>query len=82
MPEVTGYKVHGDKIRRMGVPIYLRHTCARVEGMACGQATIAPVDSEGRPLLEAKTFADTVLIAVGLASVDEYLRMPRNLVFL
>ena len=24
--EVTGYKVHGDKIKRMGVPIYLRHT--------------------------------------------------------
>ncbi|HHT73571.1 MAG TPA: FAD-dependent oxidoreductase [Firmicutes bacterium] len=74
-PEVTGYKVHGDKIRRMGVPIYLRHTVLCVEGDdMVERATIAPVDSDGRPLLEeAKTFAvDTVLIAVGLASVDEY----------
>ncbi len=25
-PKVTGYKVHADKIKRMGVPIYLNHT--------------------------------------------------------
>ena len=73
-PEVTGYKVHGDKITH-GCPHLPPPHCA-----LCGRddmverATIAPVDSDGRPLLEeAKTFAvDTVLIAVGLASVDEY----------
>ncbi len=73
--EVTGYKVHGDKIKRMGVPIYLRHTVVCVEGEgAVERATIAPVDEAGRPLLdEAQTFAvDTVLIAVGLVPVDEY----------
>ena len=25
-PKVSGYKVHGDKVKRMGVPIYLSHT--------------------------------------------------------
>ena len=73
--EVTGYKVHGDKIKRMGVPIYLRHTVVCVEGEgAVERATIAPVDEAGRPLLdEGQTFAvDTVLIAVGLVPVDEY----------
>lgn len=74
-PEVTGYKVHADKIKRMGVPLYLRHTVISAEGEGkVERATIAPVDEAGRPLLEeAKTFTvDTVLIAVGLASVDEY----------
>lgn len=74
-PEVSGYKVHGDKIKRMGVPIFLGHTvvCAEGDGRV-ERATIAPVDENGNPILgEARTYAvDTVLIAVGLASVDEY----------
>jgi len=74
-PAVTGYKVHADKIMRMGVPIYLNHTLVGVEGDGkVERATIAQVDEEWNPLLEtAKTFAvDTVLIAVGLSSADEF----------
>ena len=72
---ISGYKVHADKIKRMGVPIYLEHTliCAEGEGRV-ERATIAQVDEDWNPLLEtAKTFAvDTVLIAVGLTSADEF----------
>jgi sarcosine oxidase subunit alpha len=74
-PEVSGYKVHADKIRRMGVPIYLQHTvvCAEGDGQV-ERATIAPVDESGSPILcKAQTFAvDTVLVAVGLTPVDEF----------
>lgn len=76
-PEVTGYKVHADKIKRMGVPIYLRHTLIGVQGEGkVERATIAQVDENWNPLVEtAKTFAvDTVLIAVGLSSADEFYR--------
>lgn len=74
-PKVTGYKVHADKIRRMGVPIYLNHTIISASGEGrVERATIAQVDEDWNPLLEtAKTFAvDTVLIAVGLSSIDEF----------
>lgn len=74
-PKVSGYKVHGDKIKRMGVPIYLSHTLMSVQGEGkVEKATIAQVDESWNPLLStAKTFAvDTVLIAVGLSSVDEF----------
>ncbi len=74
-PAVTGYKVHADKIRRMGVPIYLNHTLMGVQGDGkVEKATIAQVDDAWNPLVEtAKTFAvDTVLIAVGLSSADEF----------
>ena len=74
-PKVSGYKVHGDKIKRMGVPIYLSHTLVSVQGEGkVEKATIAQVDESWNPLLStAKTFAvDTVLIAVGLSSVDEF----------
>ena len=73
-PEISGYKVHADKIKRMGVPIYLEHTVVCAEGDGKVGATIAPVNESGSPILsEAQTFAvDTVLIAVGLTSVDEF----------
>ena len=74
-PQVTGYKVHADKIKRMGVPIYLDHTLIGVQGDGkVEKATIAQVDDKWNPLVEtAKTFAvDTVLIAVGLSSADEF----------
>ena len=74
-PRVTGYKVHADKIKRMGVPIYLNHTLIGVQGQGkVEEATIAQVDAQWNPLVEtAKTFAvDTVLIAVGLSSADEF----------
>lgn len=74
-PRISGYRVHADKIKRMGVPIYLSHTLVSVQGEGkVEKATIAQVDEHWNPLLQtAKTFAvDTVLIAVGLSSVDEF----------
>lgn len=73
--KISGYKVHADKIRRMGVPIYLSHTLLGVAGDGQVQrATIAEVDADWNPLVQtAKTFeVDTVLIAVGLSSANEF----------
>ncbi len=78
LPNVSGYKVHADKIKRMGVPIYLNHTVLSAEGTGkVEKVTIAQVDSSFNPLLEtAKTFeVDTLLIAVGLSPVDEFYNM-------
>ena len=75
LEDVSGYRVHSDKIKRMGVPIYLKHTVLTAEGNGKAErVTIAEVDENYNPLLEtAKTFAiDTLLIAVGLTSIDEF----------
>ncbi len=75
LDKVSGYKVHADKIQRMGVPIHLSHTilCAEGEGKV-ERISIAQVDKDWNPLLDTvKTFAvDTLLIAVGLTPVDEF----------
>ncbi|MBN1296240.1 FAD-dependent oxidoreductase [bacterium] len=75
LPACGGYKVHADKLRRLGVPIFTRHTvlsangCERVESV-----TIAEVDDHFSPITGTeKSFAcDTLLIAVGLESIDEF----------
>ncbi len=74
LPQVSGYKVHADKIRRLGVPIILKHTILSAEGRdVLEKITIAEVDDEYRPLLQtAKSFkVDTLLIAAGLIPIDE-----------
>ena len=75
MPKCGGYKVHEDKIRRLGVPVLTRHTIVRADGKEqLESVTIAEVDEkfEVKPGT-GKTFrADTLLIAVGLSSVDEF----------
>ncbi len=76
MPEVGGYKVHKDKLVRMGVPVYLRHTVVSANGKSQVESvTIAEVDESFSPLPGTeKSFAcDTLLIAVGLDPVDEFL---------
>ncbi|MDO8806519.1 MAG: 2Fe-2S iron-sulfur cluster-binding protein [Elusimicrobiota bacterium] len=73
--ECGGYKVHADKIKRLGVPVYTRHTILRADGKdGLETVTIAAVDAQFKPLPGTeKTFkADTLLIAVGLSSVDEF----------
>jgi NADPH-dependent 2,4-dienoyl-CoA reductase/sulfur reductase-like enzyme/Fe-S-cluster-containing hydrogenase component 2/bacterioferritin-associated ferredoxin len=75
LPRVGGYQVHADKLKRLGVPIFTRHTivCASGEGRVAS-ATIAELDADWRvkPGTQ-KTFAvDTVLVAVGLAEVNEF----------
>jgi len=75
LDDVSGYKVHADKIRRMGVPIYLNHTIISANGKdQVEKVTIAKINDDYQPILDtAKTFeVDTLLIAVGLSPVDEF----------
>ncbi len=84
LPEPGGYKVHADKIRRMGVPIYLNHTVLHAGGKdRVERVTIAEVDRDLHPVLStAKTFeADTLLIAVGLSPIDEFYDMAKSFGF-
>lgn len=75
LPECGGYKVHKDKLARMGVPIYTSHTIVSANGRdAVESVTIAQVDSRFRPVAgtERSFDCDTVLIAVGLDPVNEF----------
>jgi NADPH-dependent 2,4-dienoyl-CoA reductase/sulfur reductase-like enzyme/Fe-S-cluster-containing hydrogenase component 2/bacterioferritin-associated ferredoxin len=76
LPECGGYKVHKDKLVRMGVPIYTSHTILRAEGRQEVEAvTIAEIDRTWRPIpgTEKRFECDTILVAVGLDPVDEFL---------
>ncbi len=75
LPECGGYKVHRDKLARLGVPIYTSHTVLAAHGTdSVESVTIAHIDGDFRPVPDTeRTFAcDTVLIAVGLDPVDEF----------
>src|SRR5450759_2674721 len=75
LPECGGYKVHRDKLARMGVPIYTSHTVLSANGVdAVESVTIAQVDSRFRPVsgTERSFACDTLLIAVGLDPVNEF----------
>ena len=75
LSQCGGYKVHEDKLKRLGVPIYMSHTVIstngqdKLESITIGKLT----DSWDIELGSEKTFAcDTLLIAVGLDPVDEF----------
>ncbi|MBF0572278.1 MAG: FAD-dependent oxidoreductase [Desulfamplus sp.] len=75
LPEVGGYKVHADKLERLGVPIYTRHTVLSANGKdAVESVTIAQLNDKWKVIKGTeKTFkVDTVLIAVGLSPVNEF----------
>ena len=75
LPVCGGYKVHADKIKRFGVPIYTGHTVLAAHGSEQVEAvTIAQVDESFKPLpgTEKSWEVDTVLVAVGLNPVDEF----------
>jgi len=75
LPECGGYKVHRDKLARLGVPIYTSHTILSANGEEQVESvTIVKIDEKFRPIPKTeKSFAcDTVLIAVGLDPVDEF----------
>ena len=75
LPECGGYKVHRDKLARMGVPIYTSHTVVSANGEdAVGSVTIAQVDERFQPIpgTERSFACDTLLIAVGLDPVNEF----------
>ncbi len=81
LPECGGYKVHRDKLARLGVPIYTSHTVLSANGEEeVESVTIAQIDEQWHPIAGTeKTFAcDTVLVAVGLAPVDEFTRKARE----
>ncbi len=76
LPECSGYKVHKDKLARLGVPIYTSHTVLSANGVnEVESVTIAQIDQNWQPTPDTeKTFeCDTVLVAVGLDPVDEFL---------
>ncbi len=81
LPECGGYKVHKDKLARLGVPIYVSHTILSANGEEeVESVTIAQIDEQWRPIAGTeKTFAcDTVLVAVGLDPVDEFYHKARE----
>jgi sarcosine oxidase subunit alpha len=74
LPRCGGYKVHLDKLRRLGVPVYTSHTVVKADGgETLERITIAGVDEGFRPVAGTeRSFAvDTLLIAVGLSPVNE-----------
>lgn len=76
LPECSGYKVHKDKLLRLGVACFTSHTVVSANGHnEVESVTIARVDENWQPILGTeKTFVcDTVLVAVGLDPVDEFL---------
>ena len=74
LPECGGYKVHRDKILRLGVPVLTSTTVVRAEGTtSVERVRVASVDDAFRPIpsTEREFEVDTVLLAVGLSSVNE-----------
>lgn len=75
LPKCGGYKVHKDKLVRMGVPIYTSHTILSANGSdKVESVTIARIDEKFQPIpgTEQSYECDSVLIAVGLDPVDEF----------
>jgi sarcosine oxidase subunit alpha len=74
LPYCGGYKVHLDKLKRFGVPVWTNHTVLRADGKdRVETVTIAQVDETFAPIAGTeRSFAvDTLLIAVGLTPVNE-----------
>ncbi len=81
LSECGGYKVHADKLKRLGVPIYTSHTALKANGEESVESvTICKIDKNFQPIAGTeKTFeCDTVLIAVGLESVNEFVEEART----
>jgi NADPH-dependent 2,4-dienoyl-CoA reductase/sulfur reductase-like enzyme/Fe-S-cluster-containing hydrogenase component 2/bacterioferritin-associated ferredoxin len=75
LPKCGGYKVHADKLRRLGVPIYTSHTVFKANGEESVESvTICQIDKNFQPITgtEKNFECDTILIAVGLESVNEF----------
>lgn len=75
MPACSGYKVHQDNLKRLGVPFFLSHTVLSANGNEHVESiTIARVDEKNEPISNSqkKITCDCLLIAVGLNPVDEF----------
>jgi NADPH-dependent 2,4-dienoyl-CoA reductase/sulfur reductase-like enzyme/Fe-S-cluster-containing hydrogenase component 2/bacterioferritin-associated ferredoxin len=81
LPQVGGYKVHQDKIKRLGVPVWTSHTVKSANGKERVESvTVTRIDENfcEIPGTE-KTFeADTLLVAVGLNPVSELCDQARK----
>jgi sarcosine oxidase subunit alpha len=81
LPECGGYKVHLDKIKRMGIPIYTSHTVLKAIGTDHLQSVIiTKIDEKFKPIKSTEKLfdADTLLIAVGLSPVDELIKQAEK----
>ena len=81
LPQVGGYKVHADKLKRLGVPILTGHTVVAAGGKnQVESVTVARLDADWKVVPGThKTFeVDTVLIAVGLSEVNEFYLKARQ----
>jgi NADPH-dependent 2,4-dienoyl-CoA reductase/sulfur reductase-like enzyme/Fe-S-cluster-containing hydrogenase component 2 len=81
LPECGGYKVHKDKLVRMGVPVMTSHTVLSANGVdSVESVTVAAIDKDWKPIPGTeKTFAcDTLLVAVGLDPVDEFYKKAKE----
>jgi sarcosine oxidase subunit alpha len=81
LPECGGYKVHRDKLARLGVPIYTSHTILCANGTdGVDSITIAKVDKEFRPIsgTERTQNCDSILVAVGLDPVNEFISKAKE----
>ncbi len=81
LPECGGYKVHRDKLARLGVPVYTSHTVVSANGAESVESvTIARVDRAFKPVpgTERSFACDTLLIAVGLDPVNEFYEKARE----
>lgn len=74
-PRCGGYKVHADKLKRLGVPIYTSHSILSANGTETVEGiTIVEVDEKFQqiPGTERSFDCDTILMAVGLDSLNEF----------
>lgn len=81
LPEVGGYKVHADKLVRLGVPLFKSHTVLHADGDGKVESvTIAECDRQFKPIPGTeKTFkVDTVLVAVGLNPCNELYNQAKD----
>ena len=76
MPRIGGYFVHAAKVRRLGVPIYTRHTIVKAKGEKRVEgAVIARLDERWNIVegSEKDIECDFICVAVGLSPAHELL---------
>jgi len=72
---IGGYRVHADKVKRMGVPVYLSHTVKGVTGTDRVEKAILVGLDENFKEIEGSEFVvdvDAVCLAVGLSPLSEF----------
>ncbi|MBU4185342.1 MAG: NAD(P)/FAD-dependent oxidoreductase, partial [Proteobacteria bacterium] len=81
LDQAGGYQVHANKIKRLGVPVYTRHTILSANGNEHVESvTVGKIDDSFRPIAgtEKAYECDTVLIAVGLSPVNEFFKQAEQ----